>query len=79
MEISSRPLGGSIVAPGVNVNSGARDEMSVPGPTNILMELLVIIGLVVMTTPGNLQLSMSASALGASSRMQEEEKMASSK
>uniref|UniRef100_UPI001F1DE4D0 hypothetical protein n=1 Tax=Bacteroides thetaiotaomicron TaxID=818 RepID=UPI001F1DE4D0 len=44
-----------------------------------LMELLVIIGLVVMTTPGNLQLSMSASALGASSRMQEEEKMASSK
>ena len=59
--------------------SPAQDEMSVPGPTNILMELLVIIGLVVMTTPGNLQLSMSASALGASSRMQEEEKMASSK
>lgn len=54
-------------------------KLSVPGPTNILMELLVIIGLVVMTTPGNLQLSMSASALGASSRMQEEEKMASSK
>ena len=55
--------------------------MKCPFPvlTNILMELLVIIGLVVMTTPGNLQLSMSASALGASSRMQEEEKMASSK
>lgn len=68
-----------MVGPGVNVNSGARDEMSVPGATNMLMELLVMIGLVVMTASGNLQLNISASALGASSRMQEEEKMASSK
>ena len=68
-----------IVAPGVNVNSGARDEMSVSGATNMLMELLVMIGLVVMTASGNLQLNISASALGASSRLQEEEKMASSK
>jgi len=41
-------------------------EISVPGPTKIVMELLLIIGLVVMATPGSIQLNMSASALRAS-------------
>ena len=43
------------------------------------MELLLIIGLVVMATPGSVQLIMSASALRASSPIQEEETIASSK
>ena len=43
------------------------------------MELLLIIGLVVMAPPGSIQLNMSASALRASSRMHEEETLASSK
>ena len=62
-----------------SVNSGLSSEISVPGPTKIVMELLLIIGLVVMATPGSIQLNMSASALRASSRIHEEETIASSK
>ena len=79
LKFRSVPLSGLIVAPGVNVNSGLSSEISVPGPTKIVMELLLIIGLVVMATPGSIQLNMSASALRASSRMHEEETIASSK
>jgi len=61
-----------MVAPGVRVNSGARAETSVPGPTKRVTELLLMIGLVVITAFGSVQLSISASALRASSRMQEE-------
>ena len=68
-----------MVAPGVRVNSGARAETSVSGPTKRVTELLLMIGLVVMATPGSMQLNMSASALRASSRIQEEETIASSK
>ena len=69
LKFRSVPLRGLIVAPGVNVNSGVSSEISVPGPTKIVMELLLIIGLVVM----------SASALRASSPIQEKETIASSK
>ena len=79
LKFRSVPLRGLIVAPGVNVNSGVSSEISVPGPTKIVMELLLIIGLVVMATPGSVQLIMSASALRASSPIQEEETIASSK
>ena len=70
---------GVIVAPEVSVNSGARAEIFVPGVTKRVTELLLMIGLVVIVIPGSRQLRMSASALGASSRMQEDVTITSSK
>ena len=65
------PLLGIIEAPGVKVNLGANAVISVPAFTINVTLLFSIIGSRLSTSPGTEHAMMSASALGASSCMQE--------
>lgn len=65
------PLSGLMVAPGVSVNSGASLLIFAPFFSGKVIWSFPIIGSRLSTSPGTVQVSMSASALGASSCMQE--------
>ena len=64
------PLTGEIVAPGVKVNSGARQVMSASLFTVNVTDSLSISGSDFRTSPATVHVNISASALGASSLMQ---------
>ena len=65
------PLLGTIEAPGVKVNLGANAVISVPVFTINVTFLFSMMGSRLRTSPGTVHAMMSASALGASSCMQE--------